>query len=119
MKKGLKKDKKDICKICSKTTDKINELKVNSYSIEICDICLEKSVSFQHKPINKRNLADIPTTQEIFDYLSRFVIGQDKVKRKLATAVVYHYLRANNEILGKRKSKSNILLIGLQVLVKR
>lgn len=59
--------------------------------------------------------AKLPKPLEIKDYLDKYVIGQDSVKKKLSVAVYNHYKRIQ---MNKQRStdvelaKSNIMLIG-------
>ena len=60
-------------------------------------------------------IKNIPTPAELKSMLDRFVTGQDRAKRILATAVRAHYMRIlYNEKPkdGVRLEKSNILLVG-------
>jgi ATP-dependent Clp protease ATP-binding subunit ClpX len=87
----------------------------------ICNECIEqghkmiatlpkKSKSTQ-EDLNKDNL---PTPQEIKDFLDLYVIGQDEAKRFLSVAVYNHYKRVLQEISNDdvEIEKSNILLVG-------
>jgi endopeptidase Clp ATP-binding regulatory subunit (clpX) len=61
-------------------------------------------------------LTEIPTPQEIKDYLDEYVIGQESAKRVLSVAVYNHYKRVKFQAKihesGVELDKSNILLIG-------
>ncbi len=56
----------------------------------------------------------IPTPRQIFEYLDRYVIGQERAKRTVAIGAYNHLKRCNQKTAaGKRLiKKSNILLIG-------
>ena len=57
----------------------------------------------------------VMTPREIFEYLDRFVIGQDRAKRVVAIAAYNHLKRcAQHAAKGKKSAlkKSNILMIG-------
>ena len=56
----------------------------------------------------------IPAPREIYEFLNRYVIGQERAKRTLAVAVYNHYKRIKLASLddGVELEKSNILLIG-------
>lgn len=45
-------------------------------------------------------MKSLPPPKKIFDYLDRYVIGQDYAKKVLAVAVYNHYKRINNNILS-------------------
>jgi ATP-dependent Clp protease ATP-binding subunit ClpX len=56
----------------------------------------------------------ILTPRQIFEYLDRYVIGQDRAKRTIAIAAYNHLKRcAQKTVAGKRLlKKSNVLLVG-------
>jgi ATP-dependent Clp protease ATP-binding subunit ClpX len=56
----------------------------------------------------------IPTPRQIYEYLNRFVIGQDRAKRSVAIAAYNHLKRCNQKTPGGKRliKKSNLLLIG-------
>src|SRR6476620_9220689 len=56
----------------------------------------------------------LPTPRQIYEYLNRFVIGQDRAKRSVAIAAYNHLKRCDQKgPAGKRLiKKSNLLLIG-------
>src|SRR6185295_7147124 len=56
----------------------------------------------------------IPIPRQIYDYLDRYVIGQERAKRTVAIAAYNHLKRCNQKtVAGKRLiKKSNLLLIG-------
>ena len=109
------KDSNLECSFCGKKRHDVRKLIAgpNSY---ICNEC----VSISHKIINEdydtapdMELEDIPTPQEIKDYLDEYVISQDKAKITLSVASYNHYKRANNPVVdGVDIEKSNMLLLG-------
>lgn len=81
-------------------------------SFVICENC----ITLLSQALNsvKENLkTDAPlldfTPKDIFNHLSRFVIGQEAAKTALSVAVFQHYQRIKNPTL---KHKSNILMCG-------
>jgi ATP-dependent Clp protease ATP-binding subunit ClpX len=88
----------------------------------ICDECIEaghrmvealpKKSAIQDK--GDLSLKNLPTPQEIKDFLDLYVIGQDEAKRFLSVAVYNHYKRVLQEISNDdvEIEKSNILLVG-------
>ena len=56
----------------------------------------------------------LPTPRQIFDYLDRYVIGQERAKRAVAIAAYNHLKRCNQKTPGGKRliKKSNLLLIG-------
>lgn len=51
----------------------------------------------------------LPIPKKIVAHLDKFVIGQDRAKRALATAAYFHYFKVMN---GHHFAKSNICLVG-------
>src|SRR3954454_15380382 len=58
--------------------------------------------------------AALPTPRQIFDYLDRYVVGQDRAKRTVAIAAYNHLKRCSQKTPGQKRliKKSNLLLIG-------
>jgi ATP-dependent Clp protease ATP-binding subunit ClpX len=56
----------------------------------------------------------LPTPRQIYDYLNRFVIGQERAKRTVAIGAYNHLKRCHQKTPGGKKliKKSNLLLIG-------
>jgi ATP-dependent Clp protease ATP-binding subunit ClpX len=94
---------------------------VKSVKSHICSDCVTAcdGIFLQHQ---KRHALDtkLPTPRELVDHLNAYIIGQERVKKTLAVAVVNHYKRL---IAGSREiedealkevelAKSNVLLIG-------
>ncbi len=152
------------CAFCGRGQADVHQL-IGSREVMICDDCLKTCLSmvdfdpwddprdFMHggrdpfaddiddEPEVFDILRDLPTPQQIFDELSKYVVGQEGAKKALSVAVYNHYKRisAINEIdaaldekpkgkgKGKKKAapepepisddeveiaKSNILMLG-------
>src|SRR3954452_6875827 len=56
----------------------------------------------------------LPTPRQIYEYLDRFVIGQERAKRTVAIGAYNHLKRCNQKTPGGKRliTKSNLLLIG-------
>jgi ATP-dependent Clp protease ATP-binding subunit ClpX len=56
----------------------------------------------------------LPTPRQIYEYLDRFVIGQERAKRTVAIGAYNHLKRCNQKTPGGKRliKKSNLLLIG-------
>jgi ATP-dependent Clp protease ATP-binding subunit ClpX len=108
------------CSFCQKPQDAVAKLisspgdHARAY---ICDECVAVCNSILEEERSDRvptAQAKLPRPSEIKTFLDQYVVGQDKVKKKLAVAVYNHYKR---NILTRIRSdveltKSNILLIG-------
>jgi len=85
----------------------------------ICARCVEacEGIFRQHA---RKEAADFrpPTPRELVAHLDEYLIGQDRVKKMLAVAVVNHYKRVTAKEIDEptlkdvEVSKSNVLLIG-------
>jgi ATP-dependent Clp protease ATP-binding subunit ClpX len=65
-------------------------------------------------PRVERPAAPTPTPRQIFDYLDRYVVGQDRAKRTVAIAAYNHLKRCGQKATAQKRllKKSNLLLIG-------
>lgn len=127
------------CSFCGKTTLEGADVVVGPDGVAICGECAKNVVGMiksdkERQPNAMPNRQDgkgqkdslfdrIPTPREMVSMLDEHVIGQDEVKKTLATAVYNHYSRLRS-IQGKSElgesddlkdvtvEKSNILMIG-------
>ena len=125
------------CTFCGKTEHQVRKL-VAGPNASICDECIALCVDIISEERVKDaevNSLSLPKPAQIFDYLNRYVIGQENAKRALSVAVYNHYKRVNMELreaadqLGSKNpssrsrrrsdpldgvevAKSNILLLG-------
>jgi len=85
----------------------------------ICANCVDacNGLFAQHER-RRSQLERLPTPRELVAHLDEYIIGQERVKKTLAVAVVNHYKRVlardieDPELKGVEVSKSNVLLIG-------
>jgi ATP-dependent Clp protease ATP-binding subunit ClpX len=65
-------------------------------------------------PRIERSVTPTPTPRQIFDYLDRYVVGQERAKRTVAIAAYNHMKRCAQKTPGQKRllKKSNLLLIG-------
>ncbi len=108
------------CSFCQKPQDAVAKL-ISSpgdhAQAYICDECVAVCNSILEEDRGDRvstAQTKLPRPSEIKSFLDQYVVGQDKVKKKLAVAVYNHYKR---NVLTRIRSdveltKSNILLIG-------
>lgn len=112
------------CSFCGKHYDQVLKL-ITGLSGQICNICVELcsniiSQDLQEKKNIHEKLSQFPTPRNINQYLSNYVIGQERTKKMLSVAVYNHYKRLQycknfSENVSDNSSelfKSNILLIG-------
>ena len=65
-------------------------------------------------PRVERSVTPPPTPRQIFEYLDRYVVGQERAKRTVAIAAYNHLKRCAQKTPGQKRliKKSNLLLIG-------
>lgn len=126
------------CAFCGKTTAEGANIIVGPNGVSICEDCARTALAtasegdpsieavLNRKPKKDRggkkfSLDNIPTPRELVAKLDEYVVGQDSVKKTLATAVYNHYMRlktlvdtpkGNEELKDVQVEKSNILMIG-------
>ncbi len=82
------------------------------HCVEVCDGLFEQHLRKNARP------EKIPTPRELVAHLNEYIIGQERVKKTLAVAVVNHYKRVHGgevsdpNLQDVEVSKSNVLLIG-------
>ena len=111
------------CSFCGKPQSEVRRL-VAGPGVYICDECIQMcSELIDEMPMedvfagdSNVSFVELPKPKEIFEYLSDYVVGQDRAKKTLSVAVYNHYKRIN--ALGKADDsevelqKSNIVMIG-------
>ena len=88
------------CTFCGKTERQVRKL-VAGPNASICDECIALCVDIISEERGKDaevNSLSLPKPTQIFDYLNRYVIGQEEAKRALSVAVYNHYKRFNMEL---------------------
>ena len=108
------------CSFCGRPNDGTVRM-VNGSRVCICESCIKTCsdiIKEQGKEEDDGEFQDleIPTPEEIKNYLDQYVIGQDGAKRILSVAVYNHYKRIKYKekikASGVEVDKSNILIIG-------
>src|SRR5882757_3870431 len=66
----------------------------------------------QNPRVNERS--PILTPRQIFEYLDRYVVGQERAKRTIAIAAYNHLKRCEQKTTGQKRliKKANVLLVG-------
>lgn len=102
------------CSFCGKKRNDVKKL-IAGPSSYICNEC----ISISHKIINEEyddsDLFDednIPSPQEIKDYLNEYVISQDYAKDILSVCAYNHYKKIYHTADNSKIEKSNVLLLG-------
>lgn len=111
------------CSFCGKPQSEVRRL-VAGPGVYICDECIQMcSELIDEMPMedvfggdSNVSFDELPKPKEIFEYLSDYVVGQNRAKKTLSVAVYNHYKRIN--ALGKADDsevelqKSNMVMIG-------
>src|SRR5262249_16092976 len=94
---------------------------VRSESSHICSQCVAACDGIFAKHEQKHALdGELPTPRQLVPHLDSYIVGQDRVKKTLAVAVVNHYKRLQSltkeiedpALKDVEVAKSNVLLIG-------
>ena len=118
------------CSFCGKSQKQVRKL-IAGPGVYICDECIELCNEIIEEELGEAVESEemvLPTPQEIFEHLGRFVIGQEAAKRALAVAVYNHYKRVRSpqpkpaesadrfaerdDLAEVEVGKSNILMVG-------
>lgn len=116
------------CSFCGKKRSQVSKLVGSADGVYICDECIHTCAEMIDDPSTKKRdqqteakdlIKRVPTPHEIYDELSRYVIGQEQAKKVLSVAVYNHYQRilSGHDHVSETGedveiAKSNILLIG-------
>ena len=118
------------CSFCGKPRNQVRRLVQGSGGIYICDECVNACADIiAEAEAGEANVQDfdsyesgvdsVPTPHEIYEELSRYVVGQERAKRAMSVAVYNHYRRieSGDDTVSEDEervelAKSNILLLG-------
>lgn len=82
----------------------------------ICSDCVNHAYNVmkeQTETVSENLMKDIPKPHEIKEFLDQYIIGQDRVKERVAVAVYNHYKRISTPVVDDVEiEKSNILCVG-------
>ena len=103
------------CSFCGKSFEDSSILLAGNAG-HICPECLKRCNAELEKyesKVNDKTMEGIPKPKEIKEFLDQYIIGQDRVKERVAVAVYNHYKRINTEMEDDVEiEKSNILVLG-------
>ena len=105
-----------VCFCCGRPEKDVPYLLEGNHGY-ICSDCINLGYKFisdnKHKDINDHIMEGIPKPREIKAFLDQYVIGQDRVKERVAVAVYNHYKRISAPIINDVEiEKSNICIVG-------
>jgi ATP-dependent Clp protease ATP-binding subunit ClpX len=109
-------DKQDYtCSFCGKQKEEVKTL-IAGPSQYICNECVDLCYDIIHEKRSQEKQdydGDIPTPDEIKEFLDAHIIGQDEAKEVLSVAVYNHYKRINADTKdGIELDKSNVMILG-------
>ena len=109
------------CSFCGKSQKQVKKL-IAGPGVYICDECIDLCNEIIEEELSESSdlqFDELPKPREIYDFLDKYVIGQDAAKKALSVAVYNHYKRVQAGTGGERRAddavelaKSNILLLG-------
>ena len=125
---GRDREKEELrCSFCGRPKSMVSAL-VAGPGVYICEDCLQKGLDAIFADRQEKRKVDggedlfsddvraaLPKPKEIFEFLSEYVIGQDRAKKALAVAVYNHYKRINSFFTDDDSvelQKSNIVMMG-------
>ncbi|MGD9954867.1 MAG: ATP-dependent Clp protease ATP-binding subunit ClpX [Candidatus Nanopelagicales bacterium] len=109
------------CSFCGKSQKQVKKL-IAGPGVYICDECIDLCNEIIEEELSESSdlqFDELPKPREIYEFLDKYVIGQDDAKKTLSVAVYNHYKRVQAGSGPERRgedsvelAKSNILLLG-------
>ena len=103
------------CVCCGRSQSMVPLLLEGNFGY-ICSDCVNQAfntVREQNEKVSENLMSGIPKPHEIKEFLDQYIIGQDRVKERVAVAVYNHYKRISTPIVNDVEiEKSNILCVG-------
>ena len=112
----MKETEDKICFCCGRPESEVHYLMEGNLGY-ICSDCINLGYKYikekAEEQINENVMQGIPKPHEIKEFLDQYVIGQDRVKERVAVAVYNHYKRISSPVVNDVEiEKSNLVLIG-------
>ena len=108
-------NKEYTCSFCGKQKEEVKTL-IAGPKQYICNECVDLCYDIIHESRSKNEETydgDMPTPDEIKEFLDAHIIGQDEAKEVLSVAVYNHYKRINADTKdGIELDKSNVMVMG-------
>jgi ATP-dependent Clp protease ATP-binding subunit ClpX len=103
------------CVCCGRSQSMVPLLLEGNFGY-ICSDCVNQAfntVREQNEKVSENLMSGIPKPHEIKEFLDQYIIGQDRVKERVAVAVYNHYKRISTPIVNDVEiEKSNICIVG-------
>ena len=103
------------CICCGRTQSQVPLLLEGNFG-NICSDCVNQAfnaVREQNEKVSENLMSGIPKPHEIKEFLDQYIIGQDRVKERVAVAVYNHYKRISTPVVNDVEiEKSNICIVG-------
>lgn len=104
------------CSFCGKSQKQVKKL-IAGPGVYICDECIDLCNDIIEEELAETTevqFEELPRPREIHEFLSDYVIGQERAKTILSVAVYNHYKRVQAGVKSGEieLAKSNILLLG-------
>ncbi|MDU7216878.1 MAG: ATP-dependent Clp protease ATP-binding subunit ClpX, partial [Dialister sp.] len=113
-----KDEKPAICSFCGRSGEEVEKL-IAGPGVYICNECIEvcqNILTEETRQQKKKSVPhfELPTPEEIKEYIDQYVIEQDEAKVALSVAVYNHYKRIQYESDEDdvELQKSNIIMLG-------
>ena len=113
-----KDDKSAVCSFCGRSGEEVEKL-IAGPGVYICNECIEvcqNILTEEMRQQRKKSVPhfELPTPEEIKEYIDQYVIEQDEAKVALSVAVYNHYKRIQYESDEDdvELQKSNIIMLG-------
>lgn len=104
------------CSFCGKQKEEVKTLIAgpNQYICNECvDLCYEIIHETRVTKDKTEKIEELPSPEEIKEFLDEHIIGQDEAKEVLSVAVYNHYKRINSDTKdGIELDKSNVMVLG-------